>query len=179
MKETIYRDAVISACGLYRYDLFRSWGKDEKFLLWVMLNPSTADREKDDATIRKCIGFTKRFGYSSLYVVNLFAYRSTRPGELLYVTDPVGWLNDFYLGARAGSPNCAHKIVAAWGSLDFIHKNAAMRARPSQVLSALNAVPRKVCCLGTSKNGDPRHPSRIGYDVELQPFGLPRKDNTA
>jgi hypothetical protein len=137
-----------------------------------MLNPSTADGDTDDATIRKCIAFTNRLGYCSLYVVNLFAWRTARPEELLFVSDPVGPLNDFYLGARAGSDCCAPEIIAAWGSLDFCRARPTLLQRVPQVMRELGVLPRRVMCLGTTKNGDPRHPYRLHYAAELQPFTL-------
>jgi len=77
------RSAVISKCGRYRYLLTRKWGKRTDFATFVMLNPSTADGFRDDATIRKCIGFAKRWGFDGIQVVNLFAWRSRDPLDLL------------------------------------------------------------------------------------------------
>ena len=154
----------------YRYDLLRMWREDDKHLLWIMLNPSTADATKDDATIRKCVGFTERLGYSALYVVNLFAYRSRHPGELLSVRDPIGPRCDEWIEVRAQTQGCAWRVIAAWGSLDFCPR---FRDRAARVLQLLDG--HKVMCLGTSKSGDPRHPSRIGYDTPLEPFTLGRK----
>src|SRR5689334_20041621 len=74
----IVKSAVLSPCGLYRYRLTRRWG-DGPALLFVMLNPSTADATEDDPTIRRCTGFAKREGMPAIEVVNLFAWRATDP----------------------------------------------------------------------------------------------------
>lgn len=89
-------DAVISDDGLYRYLLERHWDDTTSSCTFVMLNPSTADALVDDPTIRRCVGFAKSFGCGSLRVVNLYAYRATKPAELWTVDDPVGPANGSY-----------------------------------------------------------------------------------
>src|SRR3546814_16904510 len=66
-------------------DLWRIWDDTKPQCMFIMLNPSTADADLDDPTIRRCIGFAKSWGYGGLQVCNLFAYRSTEPRELLKV----------------------------------------------------------------------------------------------
>jgi hypothetical protein len=78
-----FKGAVISDCGKYRYQLWRVWAFGKPKVLWIMHNPSTADADFDDATIRKIIKFSKSWGYGGLYVGNLFPYRSTDPKNLL------------------------------------------------------------------------------------------------
>lgn len=76
--------AIISEDGKYRFQLWRIWDESKPLVLWVMHNPSTADANKDDPTIRRCMGFTKSWtGYGGFYVGNLFPYRATNPKELL------------------------------------------------------------------------------------------------
>lgn len=76
------KSAVISQCGKYRYQLSRIWDSSKPIVLFIMLNPSTADAEQDDPTIRRCIGFARSWGYGGLMVGNLSAYRATNPTEL-------------------------------------------------------------------------------------------------
>ena len=90
--------AVLSPCGAYRYLLTRRFGPGKKLATFVMLNPSTADAERDDATIRKCVGFARSWGCAGLQVVNLFAFRATDPTDLRMADDPVGPENDVWLG---------------------------------------------------------------------------------
>ena len=75
------RQAVLDPTGRYRYFLARDWGNGPR-VAFVMLNPSTADAEKDDATIRRCVGFAKLWGFASLGVVNLYGFRCTSPSRL-------------------------------------------------------------------------------------------------
>ena len=146
--------AVLSPTGLYRYSLTRSWSQVELTrVLWVMLNPSTADAELDDPTIRRCIGFSKTWGFDSLEVVNLFAMRATNPAELRMCPDPVGSLNDLHIAAAVA---CADLVVAAWGA----HPLATERAKA--VLPLLG----EPVCLGRTKSGAPRHPLYVRADAE-------------
>ena len=111
-----HRGADISEDGRYRYVLWRDGlvGDDDRACLFIMLNPSTADATKDDPTIRKCIGFCKRWGYGQLFVVNLFAFRTTDPKWLLSgAVDPVGPCNNM---AITGMALCCGDIVCAWGA---------------------------------------------------------------
>src|SRR6185369_17379869 len=89
--------AVISKCGKYRYSLRREWIGGAGTVCFIMLNPSTADASVDDPTIRRCIGFAQRWGYQILEVVNLYAYRATRPRDMFAAADPVGPENEYYL----------------------------------------------------------------------------------
>ncbi len=158
------RDAVISACGLYRYRLTRTWD-DRPPLVYVMLNPSTADALKDDATIRVCMGRAQRMGCGGIVVVNLFAYRATHPEELLLAADPVGPENDQHISAAlTGNP---HTVIAAWG----VGGNYLRRAWKVAHTCRMLQVP--LHCLGVTKDGNPKHPLRIGYAVQPQPWGDP------
>ena len=106
------KSAVISEDGLYRYQLTRAWGGHHR-MLFVMLNPSTADANIDDRTILRCIGFAEREQFDSMEVVNLYAYRATDPKELKKVLDPEGPRNDYYIMDAVAR---AEMIVAAWGN---------------------------------------------------------------
>lgn len=149
----------------YRYTLERAWSCGPK-VLWIMLNPSTADEFKDDATIRRCIGFTKRWGYCGLGVVNLFALRSTDPRGLLVAKDPIGPQNDQALRLAFLNPGYA-LMVAAWGrSVSALP--AALRGRAGAVLAMAGQEGHVLHCLGRTADGDPRHPVRLPYDTELE-----------
>lgn len=70
--------------GWHRYLLARIWDPSPAaaLLVWIMLNPSTADHERDDPTVRRCAGFARRLGYGGIAVANLYSYRATDPREL-------------------------------------------------------------------------------------------------
>ena len=142
------RQALID--GDFRYWLERDWAESEgsPYVLWVMLNPSTADHRADDPTVRKCIGFTKRFGYSRLFVVNLFALRATDPAVLQTVQgsggDVVGPCNDEYISKLAQN---APVIVCAWGAYDGLGFRIEHRIR--EVRSILERWRRCTTCKGT------------------------------
>jgi hypothetical protein len=76
------KDAKLSDDKLYRYQLSRIWDETKPKVLFIMLNPSTADADVDDPTIRRVINFAKSWNYGGVYVVNLYAFRSTDPKGL-------------------------------------------------------------------------------------------------
>src|SRR5258706_1087839 len=137
--------AIFSKDRKYRYLLWRKWSECDTFLGVVGLNPSTADEPFDDPTIRRCIGFARDWGYAGLYVLNLFAFRATKPTALRAAIDPVGADNDRWLWTI--SKNAA-LIIAAWGN------DGLWGTRASIVLPRLS----KPYCLGLTKLGAPRHP---------------------
>lgn len=148
----------MSSCGTYRYTLMRRW-RAGAALRFVMLNPSTADATLDDPTIRRCVGFAKREGYAALIVLNLYAFRATDPKALLNCDDAVGPDNDSHLWSHLYSASQGPTpVVAAWGV------NAQL-GRVQQVLSLVDDVDWR--CLGTTKDGHPRHPLYVRGD---QPF---------
>jgi hypothetical protein len=107
--------AEFSDCGTYRYALWRTWNALQPGVLFVGLNPSTADATTDDPTIRRCIGFAKRWGYGGITMANVFAYRATDPREMtvLALERAIGPENDAHLASLAES---ASFVVAAWGA---------------------------------------------------------------
>lgn len=153
------KSAVLSEDGKYRYRLSRSWGDGPK-VGFVMLNPSTADAEVDDPTIRRCVNFAKAWGYDGIEVVNLFAYRSTKPSFLDsdYFFHPEG-------GERGDEEIVAFckdvdLIVAAWGA------HGHRRLRDELVLGLIRSQGKPVHVLGLTKDGKPRHPLYLSKDLK-------------
>ena len=119
-------------------------------MAFVMLNPSTADAVKEDPTIRRCVGFARSWGYGSLSVVNLFAFRATDPSDLLSAVDAVGPENDRHIVKECSQANLT---VLAWGN-----PPRSLTARASEVLAVLLESGIPAVCLGLTKQGMPRHP---------------------
>jgi hypothetical protein len=154
--------AVLSDCGTYRYALQRDgWLTGSGTVLFVMLNPSTADASADDQTIRWCVRFAQRWGFKRLHVANLYAFRATNPAALAVADDPVGAENDVWLAKLA---NLASETIAAWGASPH-----ATETRISEVLEMLGH--DDLQCLGLTANGRPRHPLYLRADTE--PIPLP------
>ncbi len=162
--------AEISEDGVYRYHLSRFWDPRLAPAIFVMLNPSTADASQDDPTIRKCIGFARRWGMGGIEVMNCFALRSTDAGQLRKHHDPIGPDTNFYLGLL-NRYNPRTPVVLAWGG--SVESWDLGNAHTLMVASTIMALGLKAQCLGTTKRGSPRHPLMLGYDTKLRPWPVP------
>lgn len=155
------RSAILSGDKKFRYLLRREWGTAPNMpVLWVMLNPSTADADVDDATVRKCMGFTDRWGYKQMEVVNLYAYRATNPRDLSKVGYPVGPENAAHI--RAAAERCAFAIIA-WG------QNALKDQAKATVDMLREVLPGRLYALGYTETGAPRHPLYLRYESARLP----------
>lgn len=152
----VSRDALISDCGLWRYTLTRTWDPAKPALCILGLNPSVADAFKDDPTVCREIAFADRWGYGSLLKGNIFAFRSTDPKNMKAAKDPVGPENDRWIRWMS---EYAKTVVAAWG----VH--GAFLGRQEAVSKLLAG--RPLWCLGTTKEGYPRHPLYVRGDTPL------------
>lgn len=160
-------NATISECGRYRYDLTRETGEGVGSVLWVMLNPSTADATEDDPTIRRCVGFTRRWGFARLKVVNLFAFRATNPAELCDADDALDSENIRALLAES----MAHdRIVFAWGGG---LKHAKEKAWVAEYVARIF---HDAQCFGVNGDGTPKHPLYLKYETELVPYPRAQSD---
>jgi hypothetical protein len=153
--------ATVSACGRYRYSLWRVWDYRLPALAWCLLNPSTADAARDDATTRRLRAFSRAWGFGGYLLVNLFALRATDPADLRKAADPVGPANDAAI-LRA-TTRCS-SVVVAWGA------HGGFRGRDGTVMKMLAGATVKVECLGISRGGRPRHPLRLARTTRLAPF---------
>ena len=160
------KDAVISECKKYRYLLTRSWGEQRK-CTFIMLNPSTADAEIDDPTIRRCIGFAKKFGCEKLSVVNLFPFRATDPKELRIVTNKINGEDDFKnYGFIIKECKSSDIVICAWGS----NKSASFNGYDKEFVQRLKEEKVELFCLKKSLKECPCHPLYLPKNSELIPF---------
>jgi hypothetical protein len=145
--------ADFSNCLYYRYRLWRRWSLQKgPVILWLMLNPSTADEKYNDPTIRRCVNYSKQWGFIGMDICNLFAWRATYPYDLYTAADPVGPYNDSILKQQI---RCAYQIMVAWG----IH--GSYRRRDESIIDLLGDLQKPAYCLGITKSGAPKHPLRL------------------
>ena len=150
----VNKNAIFSDCRKYRYALSRTWNGKKKTILFIGLNPSTADEKIDDPTIRRCINYAQNWGYGSLLMVNLFAYRATLPSELKNVKNPIGNDNDLQIIELSKKADIA---VAAWGN------EGTLLNRDKEVKKILP----NLMCLKINKSGQPSHPLYQKKDLKL------------
>lgn len=159
--------AVFSPDGKYRYYLQRQVpGGGPRGAAFVMLNPSTADHRRHDPTIRKCLGFCRRWGCGTLHVVNLFGLKSTDPAQIRQAEDPVGPDNLNWLFTAVRCVVFGHDpgvVVCAWGNQGAHHDHDLAAAR--EILKLCQPV-----ALGFTRGGHPRHPLYVPYSTDLVPF---------
>jgi len=160
-------DALISTCGQYRYWLARQWDASKPRMGIIMLNPSTADASIDDPTIRRCMSFARREGFGGIQVFNLFAFRATSPDDMRAAANPVGPENDQWLStALRSSAASGRPILAAWGT------HGHFRGRANYVTGMARLHGATLVCLGTTKDGHPKHPLYVMGSQPLVPFSL-------
>lgn len=162
MRET---GAVFSDCERYRYALWRNFGPllggGKGQCCFVMLNPSTADAEKDDPTIRRCIRYAEGWGYDGLAVLNVFAWRATNPYELPFVDEPTGPLNGQWFAEVLGESAI---VIAAWGA------HAGLRGGEDRALQWIKFAGKEVHALAALQNGSPAHPLYLPKTLAPRPL---------
>lgn len=156
----IRKSAQISKDGMYRFSLHRWWG-DGGRLFFVMLNPSTADAEVDDPTIRRCMGFARTLGFDGVSVLNLYAFRATKPADLWLAEEPTGGQRNDDLLREVGLIAKHQTVIAAWGSNARADRVARVTSWPGW---------DNVHALGLTKDGAPRHPLYLRADSQPSRF---------
>lgn len=155
------RKATLSECGQYRYTLSRHWDDALPSATFIMLNPSTADAWKDDPTIKKCMGFARRWGMGSIFVGNLFAFRATKPADMMKARDPVGPDNRKHLMWMCDrASQGAGEVICAWG-VNGCHMNQERTV--IGWLREWEVIPKALRM--TEKTGKPEHPLYVPYDA--------------
>jgi hypothetical protein len=160
MPEHVYIDqgALFSPDRDYRYLLWRTWDALLPVVLWILLNPSTADERILDPTLRRVVAFSRAWGFGGAVVANAFGLRSTDPERLREVEDPIGIDNDATILAAAAR---AGRVVVGWG----VH--AGLRHRDEDLRRLLRPV-ADLWALKLTKDGVPGHPLYVAGAT--QPF---------
>lgn len=143
----------------HRYSLVHRWDPlfgGDRLILWIGLNPSTADEQQLDPTLTRIRSFSRREGFDGFWMANLFGLRTPYPKEMMADPDPVGAGNDASLLEAA--ERC-EKIVAAWGV------SGVYQARADAVVQLFAG--RELWCLGTTQGGHPRHPLYVAGEQPL------------
>ena len=159
--QKLHSEAVFSEDGKYRYLLSRQWSDFAPRVLFIMLNPSTADAEANDPTVKRCVDYAHEWGYGSIEVANLFALRSTDPSRLLKDKDPIGPDNLLMIEAALTR---AKMVVGAWGNnVDPKHRISTAR----RVIDMVRKT-HDLYALSRTNAGEPGHP--LYLKVDAKPF---------
>ena len=152
--------AVFTDDRTHRLYLWRRWSKERPWVMFIGLNPSTADERLNDPTLRRCMGFATRWGYGGMFMCNVFTLVSTDPKKLNTETPIV---NEVHLAMKVIRNRCK-EAVAAWGGLiTQVKIGEEITNRIKRDLAPLH-------CLGMTKDGHPRHPLYLPYSASLVSF---------
>lgn len=154
--------AIFSQDRMYRYTLTRTWDSERPYGVFIGVNPSTADEERLDPTLRRVIRFLDREGCGGMIVLNLFAFRATDPLAMKLVKDPVGEDNDHWINQVVNHVTSEGPILVGWGAHGG-HMNRSSVVGPT--------LPRsRTFCLGLCKDGEPKHPLYIASAAPFVPW---------
>lgn len=164
--------ALFSPCGRYRWWLQRQWRAGGSAVVFLGLNPSTADGRREDPTLRRLCGLARDWGHGRLLVLNLFARVGRDPAQLCRCAEPVGEHNEAWLATalawlaahplRPGAP--PPRVWLGWGQLGSLH------GRHRRALDLLRCWEGEVVCVGTTRGGQPRHPLYVRAGQAPLPF---------
>lgn len=154
------KSAIFDETKKYRYVLTRQWGNNKNFVNFVLLNPSTADENLDDPTIKACIRFANNWGYDGIWVTNLFAFRATKPHDLIQCSSPVGNQNNKYLEKYSKK---SKMVIIAWGN----HGNFLNRDK--EVIKILSKI-KNLYCIDITTKGNPKHLLYINRNTKYKKY---------
>lgn len=148
--------------GMHRYSLSRTWDNNKAAVMFIGVNPSRADATYNDATIIRCINFAKSWGYGSLWFGNLYSYRTPYPTELvLNLETACNDKTDYELGLMIQKSD---RVICAWGSWTF----EGFKERARMVHDLVRMLHKNPYCLGTNKDGQPKHPLYLASTTQMQ-----------
>ena len=153
----VIKRATVSDCGKYRYTLERVWDETKSSVLFICLNPSTADAEQDDPTVLKIVRYARSWGHGGISIGNLFAFRATEPSNMKAAADPVGPDNNAHLKRLSEASTLT---LVAWGAA------GSFRGRDREVLALLSRPHH----LALTIKGAPKHPLYLPGSLKPQAF---------
>ncbi|MEM9215389.1 MAG: DUF1643 domain-containing protein [Cyanobacteria bacterium P01_F01_bin.150] len=166
--------AIFSECDRYRYVLWRRWAIAKPMVLFIALNPSTADATVNDPTMRRCISFAQSWGYGGIIGANLFAYRTPQPTVLKQASEPIGPEGDRWISSLCqyvvAQPKLAKRktkgqaIILAWGN------HGQWLGRDRSILQLIQAIVPMPHCLTVTKQGQPAHPLYLPKSLKPLPY---------
>lgn len=142
--------AEFSQCGKYRYKLWRIWNNRRPIAMCIGLNPSTANAKKNDPTISNLIRILTNLGYGGFYMMNLFAWISSKPKDLLTCLDPLGENESKLKEVEA----ICDDVIVCWGNF---------KEAKNRIKEVIENYP-KAKCFGFNNNGTPCHPLSLMYN---------------
>lgn len=154
------KSAVFSDCRKYRYTLSRYWDQTKGFVMFICLNPSTANETKDDPTVRRCINYSKAWGYGGFTMTNLFAFRAADPKIMLAESNPIGPENTDWILYLADT---ADIVIAGWGVM------GAYKGRANAIVTS-PVLKDKLHYLALTKGREPRHPLYLKKILKPTPW---------
>ena len=141
--------AEFSPCGKYRYKLWRIWDEALPKVMCIGLNPSTANSTKPDPTITNLTKMLRKLGYGGFYMMNLFAWISSKPEDLLTCENALGENENKLKEVEA----ICDDVIVCWGNFKQADKRIA---------SVLPNYPNAKC-FGITQSGKPFHPLAMMY----------------
>ncbi|MEM6686104.1 MAG: DUF1643 domain-containing protein [Bacteroidota bacterium] len=151
----VTKDAIFSKNRKHRYALIRTWNTALPMMMCIGLNPSVANEQQDDPTIRRVINFAEKWGFGGVYMCNLFSYITSYPEQLKITKN--NSKNDFYLKSYAEK---SQEVLCAWG------RHKAAKERATKVLKMMH----HTTALQINKDGSPKHPLYVKAGVERVAF---------
>tara|TARA_Y100001968_G_C19344752_1_gene711465 strand:- start:99 stop:644 length:546 start_codon:yes stop_codon:yes gene_type:complete len=177
-REIKYASTSFSKCKKYRWLLHRRINRSKKEIIFIGLNPSVADKTKNDHTLNRIKVYCKNWGYGDLKVINLFAIISTNSKLIKTFVDPIGKQNDRIINDTlnywSNNKNC--DLWIGWGAKGkFMNRNRAILNRINKFTILRNnnlKIKSNTFIIGLTKEGDPRHPLYTSKDASLKAYKI-------
>jgi len=162
--------ATFSFCRRWRYTLWRQWdpGSEKDYCAFIGLNPSTADEVQNDPTVTRCINFAKAWGFPGMWMLNLFALRSTDPKGLYAAVNPYGPHENWKIIWDIAQDNCA-QVVVCWGAHGAYQRagHTLLTMLDPQWAGCTPGCGKQLKCFGKTKSRQPKHPLYLANATPL------------